>query len=253
MGIEINRPLGVSGLNTAFVPKYRPYFGVQQNNDTFERTSIDRFTSENAIRKMISANPRVQQIMREINAATLNMKELQALLKTHAAGTSEAALGIASHLPFALSDKANKQALKDAACLHDLGKVLIPPEVLNKPGRHDEKEAKIMHRHTELSYELLKTANIDPYTLNLIKNHHNYDKADLNLQILIAADKYSALTEKRVYKDAMPPKQALTIIYQDVKDGNLHPFVFRALVDYAKTIRHREGVGGRNDDFYSII
>ena len=234
MGIEINRPLGVSGLNTAYVPKYRPYFGVGQNTDTFERTSVERFTSENAIRKMISASPRVQQIMREINASTLNMNELNAMLETHAANTTATALGIADNLPFALAQKANKQALKDAAYLHDLGKVLIPPEVLNKPGMHDDKEAKVMHRHTELGYELLKTANIDPYTLDLIKNHHNYDKADLNRQILIAADKYSALTEKRVYKEAMPPKQALTIIYKDVKDGNLHPFVFRALVDYAK-------------------
>ena len=59
--------------------------------------------------------------------------------------------------------------------------------------------------------------------------------ADINLQILSAADKYSALTEKRTYKKEMPPKQALTIIYQDVKDGKLHPFVFKALVNYVNS------------------
>ena len=50
---------------------------------------------------------------------------------------------------------------------------------------------------------------------------------------LSIADKYSALTESRAYKKSMTPKQALTIIYQDVKDGKLHPFVFKALVNYA--------------------
>ena len=53
---------------------------------------------------------------------------------------------------------------------------------------------------------------------------------DINLQILNIADKYSALTEKRVYKEALTPKQALTIIYSDVKKGNVHPFLFQALV-----------------------
>jgi HD-GYP domain-containing protein (c-di-GMP phosphodiesterase class II) len=50
------------------------------------------------------------------------------------------------------------------------------------------------------------------------------------------ADKYSALIEKRSYKEALNPKEALTIIYQDVKEGKLHPFVFRALVDYASQL-----------------
>ena len=234
MGIEINRPLGVSSLNPAFAPKYRPFLGVNPHTDSFECTSINRYTTEPLIKKMIAANPRVQQIMREINTSTLNMSEFHALLDTHTKNTVAAISGIADNLPFALYEKVNRQALKDAAYLHDLGKVLIPPEVLNKPGIHDDKEAKIMHKHTELSYELLRTTDIDSYTLDLIKNHHNYDKADINRQILIAADKYSALIEKRVYKDAMTPKQALTIIYQDVKDGKLHPFVFRALVEHAK-------------------
>ena len=103
-----------------------------------------------------------------------------------------------------------------------------------------------MHTHSELSYELLKMTDLDEKTLKLIRNHHQNAKktgypwvgndfnADLNLQIVSIADKYSALTETRPYKRSMTPKQALTIIYQDVKEEKLHPFVFRALVNYAK-------------------
>ena len=58
----------------------------------------------------------------------------------------------------------------------------------------------------------------------------NIKLPDINLQILNLADKYSALTEKRVYKEAFSPQKALTIIYSDVKKGNIHPFLFNALV-----------------------
>ena len=51
-------------------------------------------------------------------------------------------------------------------------RVLIPPDVLNKKGRLNDAETKIMHRHSELSYELLKNTNLDKTTLNLIRNHH---------------------------------------------------------------------------------
>jgi HD-GYP domain-containing protein (c-di-GMP phosphodiesterase class II) len=51
------------------------------------------------------------------------------------------------------------------------------------------------------------------------------------------ADKYSALTEKRVYKDAMTPKQALTVIYSEVKDGKIERPIFNALV---KSVQAKE-------------
>ena len=177
----------------------------------------------------------------------LNMDELNALLENHATDTQKIIKGIADNLPFSLKNQVDIKAIDDAAYLHDIGKVLIPPEILNKPARLNEKETQIMHTHSELSYEILKNTSLSQKTLNLIRNHHQNARktgypwvgkdfnADLNLQILSAADKYSALTEKRTYKEPMPAKQALTIIYQDVKEGKMHPFVFRALVNYANT------------------
>ena len=53
---------------------------------------------------------------------------------------------------------------------------------------------------------------------------------DINQQILNLADRYSALTEKRVYKSEYDAKKALTIIYSEVKKGNIHPILFYALV-----------------------
>lgn len=227
-------------------PKNNVRFYGNTEPDRFESTSPKRFTSEASLLRLINTNPKISTILSEMNAPVrLNMKELNELLDGHALDVQTVSAGIIENLPFSLKNKVDPKAISDAAYLHDLGKVLIPPEVLNKQGKLDDAETKIMHRHSELSYELLKNTNLDKKTLNLIRNHHQNAKrsgypfvdnsfnADLNLQILSIADKYSALREKRVYKEPMSKKQALTIIYNDVKDGKLHPFVFNALVKYS--------------------
>lgn len=249
MGLEINRAFSVGALqpNTRVDRnRHNAYFGTELNADTFQSTSVKYYVTEPSIRKAIGANPKIHVIVKDFNPEMkLNIEELNDLLKNHASDTQEIINGIADNLPFSLRNKVDIKAIDDAAYLHDVGKVLIPPEVLNKPARLDDRETKIMHTHSELSYEILKNSNLNEKTLQLIRNHHQNAKktgypwvgkdfnADLNLQILSTADKYSALTEKRIYKEPMSPKQALTIIYQDVKEGKLHPFVFKALVNFA--------------------
>ena len=239
---NINTISPSNGLNPY---RQRINFSGETTNDKFESSSPNRFTSEFYLRKAIQTNPRITKILTEVNVPVkLNMKNLNALLSTHAADTQRIAEGIAQNLPFALQNKVNMKAISDAAYLHDIGKALIPEDILNKNGKLTPLETEIMHRHSVLGYELLKESNIDKTTLNLIKNHHQNAKrtgypfadknfnADLNLQIVAMADKYSALTEKRAYKDQLDRETALTIIYKDVQDGKMHPFVFKALVNY---------------------
>ena len=249
MAIEFLRPLGISGISSKSGINY-PNFNVRFNgsltSDRFESDSVDRYTSEFYLRKSIQTNQKITKILSEVGVPVkLHMEQLNNLLSTHAKDTKKIALGITENLPFSLQNKVNLKSVSDAAYLHDIGKALIPPEILNKNGKLNATETEIMHRHPVLGYELLKDSNIDKTTLNLIKNHHQNAKktgypfadknfnADLNLQIVSAADKFSALTERRAYKDPLDKTTALTIIYKDVKDGKLHPFVFKALVNYA--------------------
>ena len=248
MGIDIRKPLGVGGINSNInIFSSRVGFGNSFGGDSFESTSVNRFVTENYIQSALMSNPQIKAILKEMNApAKLNLKELQELSENHSKETQNIAAGIINNLPKGLKQHVDVKAVKDAAYLHDLGKVLIPTEILNKNGKLTDSEKEIMHRHSELGYELLKNSGLDNKTLNLIKYHHQnashtgYPKvpadffADLNLQILTAADKYSALIEPRVYKAPMDKEQALTIIYKDVAKGNLHPFVFKALKDYAE-------------------
>ncbi len=253
MGLEIYGPIGIGGLNQNIHVNrnvYNTNSGKELYSDSFNRQSVKGYTTGSAIQRMINANPKIRNIVKNFNPQMkLNIEELNKLLNTHASDTQNIAKGIAENLPFSLKNKVDLKAIDDAAYLHDIGKVLIPESILNKTGKLDEIEINIMHKHSEIGYELLKTTDINPVTLNLVRNHHqnaqktgypwvNKDfNADLNLQILSVSDKYSALTEKRSYKEAMPPKKALTIIYQDVKEGKIHPFVFKALINYVNSFQ----------------
>lgn len=243
MALEIFNPLKVGGIKPNIsVVKNRNISFLSSPADTVELKSLDRFTSETAIQRMIENNPKISDIVKGFNPEfKLNMKELQELLKNHAKDTQNIANEIVDNLPLSLQNKVNRQALNDACYLHDLGKVLIPENILNKPAKLTTNEYKIMDTHSELSYELLKNTGINPQTLNLVKNHHKKPdilskviniknpNQNLMLEILSTADKYSALTEKRVYKETLTPQQALTIIYDDVKRKNLSEQVFLAL------------------------
>lgn len=249
MGLEITKALGLSAIQPNIYVNRRDFntaFGFPA--DKFENTSLEPYTSEAYIQKMINSNPKIKKMVKGFNPdLKLNIKELNELKQNHMQNTREIVKGITDNLPFSLRNKVDIKSVEDASYLHDIGKVLIPAEILNKPDKLTALETEIMHKHSELGYELLKSTKLDEKTLHLIRNHHQNAKktgypwvsndfnADINLQILSAADKYSALTEKRTYKKEMPPKQALTIIYQDVKDGKLHPFVFKALVNYVNS------------------
>ncbi len=217
--------------------------------DSFESKNPKRYATEISITRLAKQNPNIEKILKNAGIEyNLNIEDWNKILDGHCTDTANIAEGIVRNLPFALESKADLNSIKDAAYLHDIGKVFIPTEILNKNGKLDDKETEIVHKHSELGYELLKNSDISPKTLELIRNHHQnaqktgYPKvdknfyADLDLQILSIADKYSALTEERPYKKPLTREQALTIIRPDVRRGKINPLVYNALVNYTDEI-----------------
>ena len=230
--------IGISGYNTNSVslnPNVqigkKVYFGMYGVGDSFQSTSPIVLFDEKKINQMISQNPEIKNILNKNNIPVkLNMEELQNLRDNHCKDTMEISVAIAKNLPPALKQYVDMKNLKEGSLLHDIGKVLIPNEILNKNGALTPQEHAVMDLHAELGYQMLRTTGIDNEVLRLVRYHHKNDIPDINLQILNLADKYSALTEKRVYKNELSPKQALTIIYSDVKSGEVDPMLFNALV-----------------------
>ena len=111
--------------------------------------------------------------------------------------------------------------LVTAALLHDLGKLQIPDEILNKPGRLTQEEYLIMKSHATLSYQIISERwDISAHIKEAVLHHHeNVDgsgypdglegaQQTMFTRILHVADVYDALTSKRPYKEPYAPYEA---------------------------------------------
>src|SRR3954454_3988506 len=56
--------------------------------------------------------------------------------------------------------------------VHDIGKLAVPPEVLNKPGRLDDEELAVMRIHPEAGVDLLRAADLSPLAASVVRDHH---------------------------------------------------------------------------------
>ncbi len=217
--------------------------------DTFHSSNPERYASEFMISKLVRDNSNIENILRTNGLqCVVNTKDLNYIMNEHGNATRTIAQGIYENLPYSLSSTVDINSLKEAAYLHDIGKVLIPDDILNKKDTLNLGETKVMQLHPVLSRELLRNTNINPRTLYLIENHHQdilrsgYPKAgkdfkaDTDLQILALADKYSALTEARAYKAPLSRESALTILNTEVKMGKFNPQIYNALVKYTASL-----------------
>jgi len=107
------------------------------------------------------------------------------------------------------------------AYLHDIGKIGISDQILNKPGPLDEEELVVMKTHPEIGYRIAMSSPDFATIAELILTHHERwdgkgypnhlsgEKIPLLARILAVADAYDAMTEDRVYRKALSPKAAM--------------------------------------------
>jgi HD-GYP domain-containing protein (c-di-GMP phosphodiesterase class II) len=108
--------------------------------------------------------------------------------------------------------------------LHDIGKMVVPAEVLNKPGRLDPEEWALMQTHPDAGVALLDSATISPLVRSVVRDHHErYDgsgyprglpggKLGEFPRIAAVADVYDAITSQRPYAPAEPPHVGVRVI-----------------------------------------
>ena len=147
------------------------------------------------------------------------------------------------------------------AYLHDIGKIFVPSEVLQKPGKLTDEEYNIIKTHTTIGYEMcMKDPKLRPYAAGPLYHHEALDgsgypngvaKKDIPYegQIIRVADEYDAIVSKRQYKthigisdtlkiiiDNTKPKEnpkssdALAAISQNAKDGRDNPAIVKVLI-----------------------
>ena len=113
------------------------------------------------------------------------------------------------------------------ALLHDLGKMKIPLEVLNKPGRLTDEEFELIKTHPQEGFDMLREkGGISNEVLDIVLSHHERidgsgypsgkpgETVTLLSQITSVVDVYDAITSNRCYHDGMPPHEAMKLMYE---------------------------------------
>ena len=130
------------------------------------------------------------------------------------------------------------------ALLHDVGKLVIPPEVLNKPGKLTDDEWALVRSHPVVGVEMLADTEFPWDVRPIVESHHERwdgrgyphglagEAIPLTARILCVADVYDALTSVRSYKRALSHQEAMAILRQDA--GTMFdPTVFAWFEDVA--------------------
>ncbi len=151
-----------------------------------------------------------------------------------------------------------------ASSLHDIGKIAIPEEILNKPGRFTDEEFAIMKTHSAVGsdmlddLELYKDEKLVRVARDICRWHHERwdgrgypdglagEEIPISAQVVALADVYDALTSPRVYKPPFSHEEALRMI-REGECGSFNPLILECLTAVAGDLESRlnRGVTGR--------
>jgi HD-GYP domain-containing protein (c-di-GMP phosphodiesterase class II) len=127
-----------------------------------------------------------------------------------------------------------------AAAVHDIGKLRIPAEVLNKPEPLTSQEFEIVKRHADEGADIVSSLQ-DPEITAMVRHHHERfdgsgypsgllgEQTPLGARIIAVADTFDALTSVRPYRAAIPHKRALDVIAA-ASGTQLDPVVVRTFL-----------------------
>lgn len=128
-------------------------------------------------------------------------------------------------------EKSELEVLGLGGLLHDLGKILVPLEILNKPGKLTAEEFEVMKTHPVEGHRILKEqGDVPDVVLDIVMHHHERrngkgypsqldgDQINNLTRIVAIVDVYDAVTSDRCYHDAITPYDALRNMYEWVNE-----------------------------------
>ncbi|SMP19023.1 HDIG domain-containing protein [Desulfurobacterium pacificum] len=231
----------------------------------FELYAEPSYLEENISKLLSSLNFRLSQreFLKVINLFGYIIDFKSEFTATHSSGVAQTAVQLASMFSFSQSEL---KKMRIAGLLHDIGKIVIPSEVLEKPDRLTEEEFDLMKSHVFHTYKLLLRFVSDSNILEWASYHHEKlngkgypfklraNQIPMGSRILAVADVFTALTEERPYKKGMTVREVLNILKKMAENRELDYRVVNVLEEKVDIInRGRQIAQEKARKFYEKL
>lgn len=200
----------------------------EEKFDFYSKTSLKSYNLDEAMRYQLSM-----------------LDSLDAFTRRHSENVANLTCRICEYM-----NASNKFTVYCTICayLHDIGKLFIPPRILQKQSSLTEEEYEIMKTHTTTGYNMcMKDLKLRPYAAGTIYHHEALNgsgypkgltKKDIPIegQIIRVADEYDAIVSKRQYKSHIDISDTLAMLIEDAtpssgeKYGKINPKILKALI-----------------------
>ena len=233
-------------LSKSYTQPFQKLISAMKDSDpTQNKITTVQTSAENEIKDLFDEfNNQMKQIQlssQEVEKLSLEIEDTQkevvftmgAIGETRSKETGNHVKRVAEYskifaLHYGLS-KEEAEMLKQASPMHDIGKVGIPDSILNKPGRFDEAERKIMDTHAQLGYDMLKLSHrplLQMAATVAYEHHEKWDGSgypnqlsgkDISIygRITAIADVFDALGSDRVYKKAWDDERIFNLFKEE--------------------------------------
>jgi len=163
-------------------------------------------------------------LLQTVNAISLTVEKRDPYTAGHQNRVARLAVAIGEQLGF--SDD-SLEGLKIGGLIHDIGKIQIPSEILNRPGPVNEFERLIVQDHTTVGYEIISTVDFPWPIADMVLQHHENidgsgypnglkgDEIKLEAKIMAVADVVAAMSEYRPYRDMFSIATIISVITQE--------------------------------------
>ncbi len=215
----------------------------------------DDFLSKPANRQELLARTRALIRVRELNRNLVSVENALFSLASAVEAKDNYTLGHTqrvANLAVALGKRLQLSekdifALRLGGILHDVGKIGIAEEILNKPGKLEDHEWEVMKGHPEIGYRIcLPLKSTLGIALDVIRHHHEKldgssypdglkgDEVSLAARIMCVVDIYDALVTERPYRKAMSKEKAIGILKEEVDQQKLDKRVVDEMEDLVR-------------------
>jgi putative nucleotidyltransferase with HDIG domain/PAS domain S-box-containing protein len=209
--VELNIACGRFGKERAYLISIREAGVDQQTREQLE-------TAMTKLRQAMNAT---------ISAMSMTIETRDPYTSSHQKRVAELAEAIAAKMGLSPEEV---ECVKMAATIHDLGKIAIPAEILSKPGRISEVEFRLIQKHPQVAYDILRTIDFPWPVADAVLQHHERlngtgypnglkgDQIMTAARILAVADVVEAMVSHRPYRSALTLGEA---IYEITKNRDV--------------------------------